>query len=296
MSILELVALIKRYYSNIVLQINNMENQMINKIKNTRNLNNNLEAQVISMGNVDNLIAVMNGIPCGDNNDSMDNGIINLKSTLEGLTELKIGFKISFKANFTMSATAMKNNQRYELINLAFNDTESVTHPVLRAPFTLDSNYPDGMKDNRPTFISDNVYILVFNGEAWISDDGLPSGSIIHSMENSYTPAGFKDLSYNYDGIDFNQYKFLGNYDPKSTSTTGLGTTKIASLPKHTHTTSQVGSTENINIGTGAPVAVIAGTSGTQETTTTSSQNISLVTIGTELYPSFYAVRTLQKL
>lgn len=269
---------------------------MPHKTKSTINNNNTLEAQVISMDNVDDLIAVMNGIPCGDNNDSMENGIINLKSTLEGLTELKVGFKISFKANFTMSATAMKNNQRYELINLAFSDTESATYPALRAPFTLDSNYPDGMKDSRPTFIDGKVYILVFNGEAWVSDDGLPSGSLIHSVENSYTPAGFKDLSYNYDGIDFNQYKFLGNYDPKATSTTGLGTTKIASLPDHTHTVSQVGNTENINIGTGAPITAVVGNDSSQETTGTNSQNISLVTVGTELYPSFYAVRTLQKL
>lgn len=269
---------------------------MPNKTKNTLNSNNIIEVQVISMDNLDDLIAVMNGIPCGDNNDSIENGIINLKSTLDGLTELKVGFKISFKANFTMSATAMKNNQRYELINLALSDTAEAIYPVLRAPFTLDSNYPDGMKDNRPTFINGNIYILVFNGEAWISDDGLPSGSIIHSVENSYTPAGFKDLSYNYDGIDFNQYKFLGNYDPKIASTTGLGATKIASLPEHTHTTANVGSTENINIGTGAPISVVAGTSSPQETTTTSSQNTNLVNIGTELYPSFYAVRTLQKL
>lgn len=249
------------------------------------------------------LLAYENGIQAIDNGSDAGNGIIKLSLSLSGLTELNRGFKIKFTAPFTMTPEAMKNAKRYELIELTVANG-TLEYPVLRGAYTeVDPDlYEDDIKDNRPTFLEGEEYSLMFNGSAWVSDDKVLSGTITPFGINSYTPAGYKDLSYNYDELDYQKYPFLRAYSPRKDIAAGedpetgytnnfkFGAENLAMLPEHGHNYLSSNNYKNVG-GNGTTVADDSYSS--KNTEGTIVENIQ---VGDDLYPSNISIRLLQKI
>lgn len=233
-------------------------------------------------------------------NNAIDNGSTSTDATIRllledsNITELDTGFTLLFKAPFTLTPQEIINNLSYEKIELTLNNGTVYSHLVKRAPYTPASAglYEDDIKDNRPSFIQGSDYYIMFDGYEWVIADGNVAGSIIAFSNNSYTPAGYQDIAYNYDTIDYNKYPFLRVYDPRLNNTSfSVSKTNLAMMPEHTHTW-QANYHEQGGSGETCADDVTYAT----ETSGVNGLNAEKVKLGDELYPSHVCIRFLERI
>ncbi|UQY79846.1 hypothetical protein HAV_00023 [Candidatus Hepatincola sp. Av] len=233
--------------------------------------------------------------------NAIDNGSTSTDVTIRLLIEndtiltINEGFILNFQAPFTATAQEIKTNLSYEIIELSLQNGATFTNHVKRAPYTSvneDGIYEDNIKDNRPTFVQGRNYFLFFHKGEWINNDNNLPGTVLFFASDDHTPAGYKDLAYNYNTIDYNKYPFLRVYDPRlSNINFAMSKTNLAMMPEHTHTWQA-----NYHEQTGSGGDCADNKTYSAETVGVNGLNTEKGQVGDDLFPSNLCLRLIEKM
>lgn len=230
-----------------------------------------------------------------DNGSTSSDVTIRLLIEDDSILTINEGFILNFQAPFTATAQEIKANLSYEIIELALQNGATFTNHVKRAPYTSVNEaglYEDDIKDNRPTFVQSRNYFLFFHEGEWINNDNNLPNTVLFFASNDHTPAGYKDLAYNYDTVDYNKYPFLRVYDPRLSNTGfAMSKTNLAMMPEHTHTWQANYHEQGRSGETCADDVTYAA-----ETVGVNVKNTSKVQIGDDLFPSNLCIRLIEKM
>ena len=234
-----------------------------------------------------------------DAGSNVNSGLIKLSSGIAGLSSLFEGLRIEFTAPFTLNAQQIKALKRYEVIEIMLDSGSTGEIPVLRGAYTEDELYADGYKDNRPSFIAGKKYLLVFNGVAWLEEDSARSGSGLDFYNNTYTPAGYIDLAYNYNGIDASKFRFKASQDARLpyegvVNLFEFGNSNLAMVPHHHH--SEQLPKDSMQVKNGSKAFVSNNDMKTQDTGGVEGLDATKVILGDDNMPSNIVCRFLMKM
>lgn len=243
---------------------------------------------------------VLNGILASDNGSQIESGTLKLKTSITDLASLQDGLTLSFIAPFTITPAIIKALKRYEVLELELQGG-SLTKPIARAPYIEDDTYTDGIKDNRPSFIQGKRYTLQFNAslDAWVTKDDKQQGEVITLLKDyGFTPAGYIDLAYNYDGYgNLGDYPYLASHQPQLDNdgniVSAVGKEEISMLPEHAELASQANTELNTGQGSTVNRAIVTSPSNTLGTI---SLDTSKYTIGDRIKPHTKYIRYLVKI
>jgi hypothetical protein len=220
---------------------------------------------------------------CIDSGSDLGNLVIKLKFknyNLNFTNGLPSFFKFRFIAPFT--ANPLAKFEEIEFVDLG------IKYPVSRANFDVNL-------DKRPSFIKDKIYTMVFNGAKFEVDDKNLQGFIMPFGSNDYTPAGYLDLAYNYNGYpNLGFYRYLASYNPDDTKGFTFLSQKKAMLPEHGHDYNSGNNSGEKTANNGNTGAL--NNYGPFTTSGVKRINGDKVVLGDDLYPSTTNIRYLMKI